>query len=53
MTKFNTEQIKDMEDTVIGKNVTNLYHEPNGDYFVMDFDNGTEITFRFMGDLKK
>jgi len=53
MTRFNEEQIEQMKTSIVGKKVANLYYEKEGDYFVMEFDDGTETCFRFMADLNQ
>ena len=51
MTKFTDEQIRQMKLDILGKKVIAFYYELDGDYFVMEFKDGNETTFRFMADL--
>ena len=51
MTMYNEEQIESMKEVVVGKKITDLRHEDDGDYFVMDIEGGTEMSFRYMSDI--
>lgn len=51
MTRYTEEDITQMKKEVIGKSVTNFYYEPDGDYYVMEFEGGFETSFRFMADI--
>lgn len=51
MTRMTDETIKRLKESMIGKTVSNLYHEKEDDYFVIEFEEGGEISLRFMMDL--
>ena len=56
MTRYNSEQIAEMRESIIGKKVVELIYEPDGDYYVVEFegDDGSffETCFRYMADLE-
>jgi|GEM_PF-5309488 len=51
MTMYSKEQIESLKEAVIGRKVTDFYHEDDGDYYVMVFDDGSEMSFRYMSDI--
>lgn len=51
MTRFTDKQIETMKKDIIGLKVADVYYEKEGDYYVMEFENGIETSFRFMADL--
>jgi len=51
MSQYTEEQIQGFKEVLIGKNVSDFYYEPEGDYYVIEFENGFETSFRFMADL--
>ncbi len=53
MTQYTEEKIKEMESFIVGKKVQSLYHVKEDDYFVMEFEDGTETSFRFMADIMR
>lgn len=40
-----------MKELIEGQAVSKFYYESEGDYFVMEFEDGTENCFRFMADI--
>ncbi len=50
MTRYTAEQIDQIKKDIIGKTVDDFSYEEEGDYFMLEFENG-EIAFRFMADL--
>ncbi len=56
MTRYSSEQIVEMRKSVIDARVLTLTYEPDGDYYVMEFEGGDgsifEVSFRYMADLK-
>ena len=53
MTRYTEEQINAMKVFIIGKVVKDLYYEKDGDYYVLEFEDGSETSFRFMADLQE
>lgn len=53
MTRYTEEQQKQLSDQVKGKKISELYHVPDGDYYVIEFEGGGEISLRFMTDLQQ
>jgi len=38
-------------ELMVGKRITGGYYEPDGDYHVIEFDDGSETSFRFMAEI--
>ena len=55
MTRYTGEDIAKMKQSIIGHKAVDLYHEPDGDYYVIEFEDPDglvfETSFRFMADL--
>ncbi len=56
MTKYNSKQIEEMHDDLVGKMVIDLTYEPDEDYYTIEFSNidgsgHCETSFRYMTDL--
>ncbi len=51
MTKFIEDQIKQIKTNMVRRKIIDFYYESDGDYFVMEFEDGFETSFRFMSDL--
>lgn len=51
MTRMTEETIDKLKEDLTGKKVSNIYHEKENDYFVIEFEEGGEISLRFMMDL--
>ena len=51
MTKMTDETIARLKENLTGKTVSDIYHEKEDDYFVIEFEEGGEISVRFMADL--
>lgn len=49
--RYTSEQRAQISEQVAGRKVEALEYEPEGDYWAMTFDDGTEISFRFMAEL--
>ena len=49
--KYSKEQREAIIKHTVGKVVENLYYEEEGEYWVMEFTDGTETSFRFMAEL--
>ena len=50
MTMYTAEGIEQMAKDLVGKKVTEFYYEEDEDYYVLSFEDGGEISFRFMSD---
>lgn len=53
MTIYSIDQIEQIKTDIIGKAIADFYHEAKDDYFVVEFKDGFEISFRFMSDLSE
>lgn len=51
MTKMTDETIARLKEDLTGKTISDVYHEKEGDYFVIEFEGSGEISLRFMMDL--
>ena len=51
MTKIPKETRERMAEQAIGKVVAKFTYEPDGDYYVLEFEDGTEMCLRPMVDL--
>ena len=51
MTRYNESERKLLSDQIVGKKISEFYYEPDGDYYVMTFDDGSETSVRLMADL--
>lgn len=51
--RFTDDQRKMISDQATGKLVESLVYEPDGDYWVMTFEDESEISFRFMAELAR
>ena len=51
MTKISKEVREQMAKDAIGKVIADLHYEEHGDYYVMTFEDGSEICFIPMVDL--
>jgi len=49
--KYTQAMISEIENAAPGKVVESLVHDEVGDYWVMTFIDGSEISFRFMAEL--
>ena len=49
--RYMPEQREQISQQAAGKRVESLEYETGGDYWVMTFDDGSEISFRFMAEL--
>jgi len=51
MERYSENDIKRIGKEIIGKKVIGLYYERDGNYFVMEFKNDTEVSVKFLVDL--
>jgi hypothetical protein len=50
MTILTNETIARLKDDIVGNSIEDIYHEKEGDYFVIEFEGGGEVSVRFMSD---
>ena len=53
MTRYTERQIEQMKTGLINQKIKNFYYEKDGDYYVIELENGSEFSFRFMADLQE
>lgn len=53
MTMFSKDEIEVMRKDVVGRTITDLTYESDGDYFVIEFEGGAETSVRFMADIAR
>lgn len=51
MTIMTDETIARLKEDLVGKTIQDIYHVKEEDYFVIEFDQGGEVSLRFMMDL--
>ena len=51
MTRYNDTQIEEMRKLITNKKVIELEYDDEDDYFVLMFEGGFEMCFRYMADL--
>ncbi len=49
--KYSEEQMEMIIKHSIGKVISGMYYENDGSYWVMEFEDGSETSFRFMAEL--
>lgn len=49
--KYTSEQRQHIIENATGKTIANLFYEEDGEYWVMEFDDGSEASLRFMAEL--
>jgi len=45
--------IEQMRKDIVNKIVEDLYYESDGDYYIISFVGGSEVSVRFMADIVK
>ena len=51
MTRYTEDQISNMKDDMVGKVVVDMRYESTEDYYVIEFNDGSEIAVRLMADI--